>query len=52
MRIKVLSVGEESSKKSTKGFYKVFNLSYLTDGKSRSKDRALRLRTAPARLFH
>jgi len=22
------------------------------DGKSRSKDRALRLRTAPARLFH
>lgn len=38
MRIKVLSVGEETSKKSTKGFYKVFNLSYLTDGKSRSKD--------------
>ena len=38
MRIKVLSVGEETSKKSTKGFYKVFNLTYLTDGKSRSKD--------------
>ncbi|MHB8602215.1 MAG: hypothetical protein ACYC9R_06220 [Nitrosotalea sp.] len=38
MRIRVNNVGEETSKKSTKGFYKVFTLAYTSDGKDRTRD--------------
>jgi hypothetical protein len=38
MRIRINNIGEETTKKSAKGFYKVFTLSYNSDGRDRTRD--------------